>query len=83
MYLHVKRKDSRVVLELPTVLDRYYMLDLQFENEVVAQLIANDLDGRIDAAVKAARETAYEAGWADAKAKRKKRDYHGTWLEIK
>lgn len=83
MYLHVKRKGSEVVVELPTVLDRFYTLSLEFSNETIAQLVANDIDGRMDAAVKAVRETAYAAGWADAKAKRKKRDYHGTWLEIK
>ncbi len=83
MYLQVSRSGSLVVVKLPTVLDRYYTFSIDMTNETTAELLARDMDQRIDAAMKAARQTSYEQGWADAKAKRAKRDYHSTWLEVK
>lgn len=83
MYLQVARQGDKVVVKLPTVLDRFYTFEIQMPHDTSAELLARDMDARLDTAVRAARQTAYEQGWADAKAKRKKRDYFGTWLEIK
>ena len=83
MWLHVSRQADKVIIKLPTVLDRCYSLELQCEYDTIAELLARDMDTRLEGAIEEARRSSYEHGWTDARAKRRKQTWFLNMLEIK
>jgi hypothetical protein len=83
MYLQVSRDGTQVVVKLPTVLDKHYTFRIDQPHDTAAELLARDMDRRLEDAIRLAREKSYAQGWADAKAKRARATYFGNWLEIK
>jgi len=77
MRLHVQREGNKVVVKLPTVLDRYYTFAIDMVHETTAELLARDMDRRLETAIRLARESAYNDGWRAAKAKKAAKD---TWF---
>ena len=83
MTLYIRRNGTKVEVKIPTVLDYHYNFSIECNDDVRAELLARDMDGRIERAVAGARKQAYEDGWRDAKAKKvAKRSWFSPYLEI-
>ncbi|OFX04186.1 MAG: hypothetical protein A3E78_02520 [Alphaproteobacteria bacterium RIFCSPHIGHO2_12_FULL_63_12] len=80
----VSPEDKKTVrLKMAGPLDYNFFFDWSAGSDVYAHLLVADFNRRLDTAIKEARDTAYNAGWKDAKAKTRKRDVFSPWLEIK
>lgn len=62
---------------------RHHVFKLELQEEWVAELLLRHIRQRTHDALSRIRREAYEQGWKDAKARRKKQDYFPTNLEVK
>jgi hypothetical protein len=62
--------------------NNYYCLSITVESEELAYYLQDDWTSRCHRALLKARRDAYEQGYKDAKAKRKKQDWFYNSLEI-
>jgi len=80
----VKREDSkvriRVDIEVPGEGRVYYMLSIELGNRFYAAFVADAIREQFNDHMARVRREAYEAGWKDAKAKRRKQKwFHLCW----
>lgn len=81
--LAARRDGTKVRIKMPTTLEKHYAFELDFSSETIAELVATDMDRRIDEAVQLARREAYNDGWREAKSKKvAKRDWFSRALSI-
>lgn len=59
--------------------DAHFALTINQDYEYQAQLLLNQLDKHLRNNLEAIRKEAYEQGWKDAKAKRKKKTWFSSW----
>lgn len=75
-----KRVDSKVRVEVETgLLNRYYCHEIDFNSELIAELVRQQYQKHMEATLKFIREEAYNDGWRDAKAKKAKRSIFKCW----
>lgn len=75
----IKRKGETVEIQIyphvPGAESWYYTATLSSNSEVGAQLIANAIETELIRRLKEIRSAAYESGFSDAKAKRKRESW--------
>lgn len=68
----------RIESELPPK-ENVYLLRWNTADACYANLLGDHLRSKLNNKLRAIREEAYEQGWKDAKAKRKKKDWFSGW----
>jgi hypothetical protein len=62
--------------------NEYYVLSIEFESEELSYYVRQDWTDRCHRALAKARREAYEQGYKDAKAKRKRAEWFSSSLEV-
>ena len=70
---------AKVDLDVPTYERRIYWFHWNACNKIYAGLLVAALQAQMGDRLAKLREEAYGQGWADAKAKRAKRDWFSRW----
>lgn len=76
------RNDNKVIVKVEHGIfhgDQYFELDILQNYQYQAQLLRNALELNLSRKLEEIRKEAYEQGWKDAKAKRKKQTWFSGW----
>lgn len=60
----------------------YFPMSFNTNDPIYAALLADSFNESIRRGIRAVREEAYNAGWQDAKAKRRKADWFSSYVEM-
>ena len=78
--IEVKRAGTKVRIEVDTgipVERSVLIFEINEDYEYLAELVREKIQDRIGKVMERARREAYEEGWEDAKAKRRKQEWFG------
>lgn len=76
---HITKIELKIEPQISGADSWYYTFTADFHDEPGAQLVMNAIEDNLEKRLKKIRSDAYEEGWKDAKAKRKRADWFSGW----